>query len=139
MRRLIVGLICLGLFVAAQPAQAQGDGKLMVTATYTGQGGMKPGDVIRIFLFETPDIGAGSMPITTETIDKNGGMAHFTDLPAATVYLAMVFDEKGAIGAAPPPSGTPVALHGPAGTAQAIPIGNDAKVTVTFDDSNRQP
>lgn len=123
------------------PAAAAADtGNLAITVTYTGKGEVKPGNEIAIFLFDTPTINAESMPIGMQTVEKNNAVATFTNLPA-TVYIAVVYDEKGIYDQqGPPPTGTPTAIHADkAGAAIGVSTGRDAKVTVTFDDTTRMP
>jgi hypothetical protein len=115
-------------------------GELAVTITYKGAGDVKPGNEVSIFLFDTPTINAESNPIGMQTVEKNSGVATFTNLPP-TVYIAVVYDEKGVYDQqGPPPSGTPTKIHsGTDGVAIGVPTGKDKKVTVTFDDTVRMP
>jgi len=81
------------------------------------------------------------VPIATDQATSNGTTLSFSGLPK-TVYLAAAYNEKGTFDGTqgPPPSGTPVTIYGGMGTATAVPTGgDDAKVTVTFDDSVRMP
>jgi hypothetical protein len=124
---------------AAAPAPAN-TGELAVTITYKGAGEVKPGNEVAIFLFDTPTINAESEPIGMQTVEKNNGVAAFTNLPA-TVYIAVVYDEKGVYDQqGPPPPGTPTKIHSDkAGVAIGVPTGKGKKVTVTFDDTVRMP
>lgn len=136
----IAGLAPAGVMAAGQTAPAAAAGDLAVTVTYKGKGEVKAGNEIAIFLFDTPVINAESNPIGMQTLEKNGGVVNFQSLPA-TVYIAVVYDEKGVYDQqGPPPSGTPTAIHqDTAGAAIPVPTGKDAKVTVTFDDTTRMP
>jgi len=123
------------------PAPAPANtGDLAVTVTYKGKGEVKPGNEIAIFLFDTPTINSESMPIGMQIVEKNSGVATFSGLPA-TVYIAVVYDEKGVYDQqGPPPSGTPTTIYSDkAGAAVGVSTGKDAKVTVTFDDTIRMP
>ena len=79
------------------------------------------------------------MPIAVGTVDENSGAFRFTGLPPV-VYIAVVYDDTGNYEReGPPPAGTPIFLHGMAGAGapEGVKPGKDAKVKVTFDDSNR--
>jgi hypothetical protein len=122
---------------AAQAADASGS--LAVTVTYKGKGEVSTKHEIGIFLFSDPNINESSMPVGAGLVEMNGGTATFMGLPPV-VYIVVVYDDAGTYerDAAPPP-GTPVAIHGiaTAGAPEAVKTGKDAKVSVTFDDSNR--
>ena len=79
------------------------------------------------------------MPVAVGTIETNGGTFTFSGLPPV-VYIAVVYDDTGNYEReGPPPAGTPLSLHGMAagGLPEGVKPGKGAKVTVTFDDSNR--
>jgi hypothetical protein len=138
----LAGFLGLGGTAAGQtpPPAPANTGDLAVTVTYKGKGEVKPGNEIAIFLFDTPTINAESEPIGMQVLEKNSTVARFAGLPA-TVYVAVVYDEKGVYDQqGPPPTGTPTAIHSDKGGA-AIPVstGKGAKVTVTFDDTVRMP
>jgi hypothetical protein len=109
-----------------------------VTVTSSGKGEVSVKNEISIFLFTDPNITEASTPVAVGTVEENGGHFLFKDLPPV-VYIAVVYDDAGTYNrdSAPPP-GTPVMLYGMAsGAPEAVKTGKDAKVTVTFDDSNR--
>jgi len=93
-----------------------------------------------VWLFDTPDIGPGSMPIAELSIDSNGGAATFDGIDAKHVYIAVAFDESGTMnGNAPPPSGSPIGvLLSKDGAPRSVAPDEDS-VSVTFDDSQRMP
>jgi hypothetical protein len=134
--------------VVATRAQAPATtdaGKLKVTVEYKGQSGTVDKDhKIWIWLFDTPTITVDSSPIATGWLTENKATYKFASLPK-TVYLAAAFDDKGSYDgtSGPPPSGTPVIVHGGAGpgtSATALATGgDDAAVTVTLDDTVRMP
>ena len=131
----------VGTAAAQTPPPAPANaGDLAVTVTYKGAGEVKASNEISIFLFDTPTINAESQPIGMQTIEKNGGVANFTNLPA-TVYIAVVFDEKGVYDQqGPPPTGTPLAIHSEKnGPSLPVSTGKGAKVSITFDDTIRMP
>jgi hypothetical protein len=124
---------------AGAPAPAGEELTLDVTVTYSGKGEVSAKNEISIFLFSDPNITEGSTPVAVGTIEQNGGHFLFKGLPPV-VYIAVVYDDTGNYNReGPPPPGTPVSLHGmaAAGAPEGVKPGKDAKVTVTFDDSNR--
>jgi uncharacterized protein (DUF2141 family) len=147
-----IGQACLAAAVllgGATAAQAQAPaatdaGKLKVTVEYKGQGAVDKDHKIWVWIFDTPNITGDSTPLAAASLNENKATYKFTALPK-TVYLAAAFDDKGGYdgNSAPPPSGTPVIVHGAAGpgtTAAAVSTGGDeATVTVTFDDTIRMP
>ena len=127
--------------VARLGAVAPETGQLKVTVDYKGPGTVDKSHQIFVWVFDSPDIQASSVPIASDVITTNGGSASFTGLPK-TVYLAAAFNEKGDYDGTqgPPPSGTPVTIYGGMGTAKAVDTGGaEATVTITFDDSTRMP
>ena len=133
---LIVGVILTAATVT--PAAEQSGVK--VTVTYTGKGTIDGDHRIWIWLFDTPDIGPGAIPISEQALDKNSATATFPNIAAGKVWIAIAYDEKGGfVGMAPPPSGSPVTLYREKGVPGAVTPGPDASVTVTFDDSMRMP
>jgi hypothetical protein len=124
---------------AAAPSAPTGEElTLDVIVTYAGKGEVSTKNEISIFLFTDPNITEGSMPVAVGTVEENGGHFLFKGLPPV-VYIAVVYDDTGNYSReGPPPPGTPVSLHGmAAGAPEGVKCGKDAKVTVTFDDSNR--
>ena len=120
---------------------AQESGKLKVTVQYNGTGTVDSAHEITVWLFDTPNITPDTPPVATDVLTANGGSLNFSGLPKQ-VYLAAAFDEKGDYDgtSGPPPTGTPITIHGQAGAPAAIATGGaEAAVTVTFDDSVRMP
>jgi hypothetical protein len=115
-------------------------GSLKVTVEYKGAGTVDKEHKIWVWLFDTPTIDESSMPIATGSLSENNGNAGFDGLPEA-VYIAVCFDEKGGYDgtSGPPQSGSPVMIHGEAGTAKPVRTGSEAAAMVTFDDSVRMP
>jgi hypothetical protein len=141
--------VCLAAAVivgAASMAQGQEatDGKLKVTIEYKGAGTVDADHRVWIWVFDTPNISADAMPIATGVIKENKASYKFVGLPKQ-VYLAAAFDTAGGYDGTtgPPPSGTPITIHGSTSPGQpgaAIPTGgDDAAVTVAFDDSVKMP
>jgi hypothetical protein len=144
----LAGAVVLVLAAAAvraqQPAPPEPyNGKLQVIVDYTGKGTVDATHQVWIWVFDNPNIGPDSTPLSTAAVKENKGPYKFSMLPK-TVYLAVAYDEKGGYDgtAAAPPTGTPIRIFGGAGlgtTASPVTTGEDATATVTFDDSVRMP
>jgi hypothetical protein len=81
------------------------------------------------------------MPIGQVAIETNGADAVFDNVAGDKVYVAVAFDEQGAMmGDGPPPSGTPLGiLLGSDGAPIGVTPGGKSPVRLTFDDSQRMP
>jgi hypothetical protein len=116
-------------------------GAVKVTVTYKGKGNVDASHKLWVWLFDTPNIGPGAMPLDQISLDSNGTQAVFENVAGDKVYIVAAFDESGAMmGDGPPPAGTPIGiLMGSDGAPSGIaPGGKDATV-LTFDDSFRMP
>jgi hypothetical protein len=122
----------------AKPADAAN--AVSVTVKYDGKGMVDASHKIWVWLFDTPDIGPGAIPIAEESMAKNGGTVNFPGV-AATVYIAVAYDEQGGFaGQAPPPPGSPIALYGMKdATDKPLPVipGPKGAVKMVFDDTQR--
>ena len=116
-------------------------GTVKVTVTYKGKGKVDTSHKLWVWLFDSPNIGAGSMPIGQVSLDANGADAVFDNIAGDKVYVAVAFDEQGAMmGDAPPPSGTPIGvLMGSDGAPRGVTPGGKDAVALTFDDTQRMP
>jgi len=116
-------------------------GTVKVTVTYKGKGTVDSSHKLWVYLFDSPNIGAGSMPIGQLALEKNGTDAVFDSVAGDKVYVAVAFDESGAMmGDGPPPTGSPIGiLMGPDGAPNGIPTDGKAPVALNFDDSIRMP
>ena len=115
-------------------------GAVKVSVTYKGKGAVDANHRIWVWLFDTPDIGPGSMPIAESSIDSNGGVATFDGIDAKRVYIAVAFDESGTMnGNAPPPSGSPMGILLRKDGAPRSVAPDEDTVSVMFDDSQRMP
>ena len=138
-------LVCAAFFhapaVAASAAAIEAAENVKVTVKYTGKGDVDSTHKLWIWLFDTPDIGPGAIPIAEQSLEKNGAIAGFADVAAKTVWIAVAYDQTGGFaGSAPPPSGSPVTLYGlESGAPAGVTPGEKGEVTVTFDDSQRMP
>lgn len=134
-------IVALALVAMASPAiVAQDGGKLKVTVEYKGTGSVDATHEVFVWVFDTPNIGADSVPIANDVATANGASLNFSGLPKE-VYLAAAYDEKGDYDgmSGPPPSGTPITIYGDMGVAKAVVTGADAAITVSFDATVRMP
>jgi hypothetical protein len=116
-------------------------GTVKVTVTYKGKGSVDSSHQLWVWLFDTPNIGPGAMPIAQLSLTKNGTDAVFEGVAGDKVYVAVAFDETGVmVGEGPPPTGSPVGvLMGADGTPRSVTPGDKAGTTLTFDDTIRMP
>ena len=116
-------------------------GTVKVTVTYKGKGTVDSSHKLWVWLFDTPNIGPGSMPIDQVSLEKNGTDAVFEGVAGDKVYVAVAFDEKGAMmGDGPPPTGSPIGiLMGPDGMPNCVTPGGKAPAALNFDDTIRMP
>ena len=130
--------LLIGSPVQAAAAEA---GSVTLTVKYTGKGDVDKSHQIWTWLFDTPNIGPGAMPIGEMSLDKNGGDVAFTNVTADKVWIAVAYDINGGFsGMAPPPSGSPVAIHSDSSGAPAeVTPGDKTRVSVTFNDTDRMP
>lgn len=123
------------------PKQAMTASSVSVTVKYTGKGMVDANHKLWVWLFTTPDIGPGAIPIAELSIEKNGGVATFPNVSAKEVFIAIAYDEQGGfVGNAPPPPGSPITLYGtksPQDKPAPVVPGPKAKVSVTFADAQR--
>jgi len=127
--------------VAAPLVTTAAAGTVKVTVHYKGKGKVDASHKIWVWLFDTPNIGPGAMPIDQVALDANDRDAVFEGVAADKVWVAVAFDESGAMmGDAPPPAGTPIGiLAGKDGAPAAVASGSKDAVVLTFDDSQRMP
>src|SRR5258708_15852621 len=100
-----VALCAAGRLGAASPDT----GQLKVTVEYKGPGTVDKTHQIFVWVFDTPDINANSVPLASDVITTSGGPASFSGLPQ-TVYLAAAFNQTVTYDdtPGPPPTGPPV-------------------------------
>ena len=122
-------------------AVAASAGTVKVTINYKGKGTVDSTHRVFVWLFPSPDIGPGSMPIAELTVDKNGDVATFDGIAEDRVWIAVAYDERGVMsGSAPPPPGTPIGLYvGSDGAPRSVVPGDPTAAVLTFDDSFRMP
>jgi hypothetical protein len=129
-----------GTLNAAPMAVHMTAGTVKVTVTYNGKGKVDSSHKLWVWLFDTPNIGAGSMPIDQIALEQNGSDAIFENVAGDKVFVAVAFDEQGTMfGEGPPPTGSPIGvLMG----ADGMPIGvapGSKPVALAFDDTIRMP
>lgn len=125
---------------ARQQDKAAADANTVkVTVTYKGKGTVDPTHKIWVWLFTSPDIGPGSIPIDERSTAKNGDTLTFSHVNAPQVWVAVAYDEGGGfMGQAPPPPGSPIGMPVSAeGKPAGVTPGAKGTVSVTFDDSIR--
>jgi hypothetical protein len=149
-RALRVALLALGPIVfaatspmarAATPPAGAAAGAVSVTVRYTGQGTVDDGHRLWIWLFDSPDIGPGSIPIHEASVAANGATTTIEVVGPDRVWIAVAYDQRGgSAGNAPPASGSPVGIHADAdGRPTQVDTRGAATAVVTFDDSVRMP
>lgn len=116
-------------------------GTVKVTIHYTGKGKVDASHQLWVWLFDTPNIGPGAMPIAQVSLGNNDLDAVFDAVAPEKVWVAVAFDESGGMtGDAPPPTGTPIGiLLGKDFAPMAVVSGSKAAALLTFDDSQRMP
>jgi hypothetical protein len=145
-----VALTALLAATAAQPGGALNAapiathvtaGTVKVTVTYKGKGTVDSSHQLWVWLFDTPNIGPGAMPIAQLSLTKNGTDAVFEGVAGDQVYVAVAFDETGVmVGEGPPPTGSPIGiLMGTDGAPRGVTPGDKSGATLTFDDTLRMP
>jgi hypothetical protein len=134
-------VVCAPFSAQAEQTKGAADTSVSVTIKYAGKGAVDAKHRLWVWLFDTPQIDAGSIPIAEMSIDKNGGTATFPNVAAKQVYVAIAYDEGGGFqGQAPPPPGSPVTFYGiKAATDPPAPVtpGPKGKVNVTLTDAQR--
>jgi hypothetical protein len=142
--RTAAAIACIALAqaaIAAQAKPADDASAVTVTVKYGGKGAVDANHRIWVWLFDTPEIGPGSIPIGELSIEKNGGTATFPNIATKQVYIAAAYDEKGGFfGQAPPPVGSPIAFYGVKAATDkpmAVVPGPKGKVTMAFTDAQR--
>ena len=135
-----VGLLAAPAF--PRIAAAQTPATLKVTVRYTGPGQIDAGHRVFVWLWDNPGFMSGdpsAMPVATETLARNGGVATFTGV-ADRVWVTVLFDQVGGyVGSGPPPSGSPATTYTEGGEPAPVTISAMPEVTITFDDSFRIP
>jgi len=137
---LATGLTGTTIRLHAAPAERAAAGQVTVTVDYKGSGTVDATHQVWVWLFDTPDIGPGSMPIAEMSVSKNGEAATF-EVGTDRVWIAVAYDEKGVMtGNSPPAPGSPIGIYGSSvGAPESVTPGAKGAVVMTFDDSIRMP
>lgn len=141
----LAAVLCLSQTSAWCQDQAAAGRTLKVTIKYTGAGTVDDAHQIYLFIFDTPDIQTGPMPIGMSSTAKNESVVAIENLSASPVYVAAVFDSSGTYDgvSGPPPSGSPAAMYMVEQPGVATPIkiepGQAAEIEFVFDDSFKMP
>ena len=115
-------------------------GTVKVTVNYKGKGTVDATHRLWVWLFASPDIGPGSMPIAEVSIAANGTLATFEGIDAERVWIGAAFDESGTMtGNSPPAAGSPVGVFAGTDGAPKSVVPGESAVVLTFDDSFRMP
>src|SRR5215510_1346427 len=123
----VVATILIGLTqpagtLHASPAPAVTAGSVKVTVHYKGKGKVDASHKIWVWLFDNPNIGAGSMPIDQNSSDANDTEVVFSGVATSEVWIAVAFDESGSMaGDGPPPTGTPIGILMKEGKPVSVP------------------
>ena len=124
----------------ASPVATVSAGSVKVTLNYKGKGTVDASHKLWVWIFDSPNIGAGSMPIDQASIDKNNSEVVFDGVLPATVWIAAAFDEQGVMmGDGPPPTGSPIGIFTAEGKPSGVTPGEKGIATLTFDDTMRMP
>ena len=115
-------------------------GAVKVTVNYQGSGKVDSAHRVWVWLFDTPNIGPGAMPIAELSVETNGAAATF-DAIGNQVWIAVAYDVNGVMtGNAPPASGSPIGIYSSrTGAPEGVTPGATGAVTLAFDDSQRMP
>ena len=124
----------------AAPADRVVAGAVKVTVNYKGSGKVDNSHRVWVWLFDTPNIGPGSLPFAELSVEKNGDVAIF-EADGNQVWIAVAYDVNGVMtGNAPPASGSPIGIYSSStGAPEGVSPGAKGAVTLTFDDSQRMP
>jgi hypothetical protein len=136
---LLAGLAPAGT-LHASPAAAVAAGPVKVTLHYKGKGKVDGSHKLWVWIFDTPNIGPGAMPIDQASIDRNDSEVVFDGVAPGTVFIAAAFDEQGVmVGDGPPPTGSPIGILSVDGKPSGVTPGEKGIATLTFDDTLRMP
>ena len=126
----------------APPAPAAAaQNSVNVTVKYTGKGVVDTTHDIVVVLLPGPTVNPNSEPISMQSVTKNGGVATFSNVTTAPVYVLAIYDDKGTWNQqqGPPPAGTPMGWYMlPKTTAPAaVTPGPKGVAVLTFDGSKK--
>jgi hypothetical protein len=142
MKQLLV--ICGTLLLAnAFTAFAQEGKNLQVQVRYTGSGTVDDNHKIYVALWDSPTFpdGSGGPPIAVQGTNSKNGTVTFTDVQKVPAYVSVAYDPTGKWDAqSSPPPGSSLGMYSkapPKPDPINITAGKPAKVTITFDDTQK--
>jgi len=141
MRRLSV--MCGALLLCALMISAQQGLTLQVQLHYTGSGTVDDTHKIYVALWDSASFtdSGGGPPVDIKAAASKNGTVTFTDVQKVPAYVSAAYDPTGHWDAqSPPPSGSSLGIYTktpPKPEPINITPGKAAKVTITFDDSNK--
>jgi len=141
MRRLFV--ICGVLLLCALLAPAQQGLTLQVQLHYTGSGTVDETHKIFVALWDSAGFadGEGGPPVAVQSTSSKNGTVTFSNVQKVPAYVSAAYDPTGQWDAqSNPPSGCSLGMYSknpPKPEPIDITPGKVAKVTISFDDSNK--
>jgi hypothetical protein len=140
MRRLSV--MCGVLLLVALMISAQQGLTLQVQLHYTGSGTVDDTHKIFVALWDSAGFtDSGAPPVGVQAATSKNGTVTFSDVKKVPAYVSAAYDPTGKWDAqSPPPSGSSLGMYSKTpGKPEPIDItpGKVAKVTITFDDTNK--
>jgi len=132
--------MCGALLLSALMISAQQGLTLQVQLHYTGSGTVDEAHKIFVALWDSADTD-GAPPVDVKAATSKNGTVTFTDVKKVPAYVSAAYDPTGHWDAqSPPPSGSSLGMYSKA-PPKPDPIditpGKVAKVTISFDDSNK--
>jgi hypothetical protein len=142
MRRLSV--ICGALLLGALTILAQQGLTLQVQLHYTGSGRVDEAHKIYVALWDSAGFTSDSAPpVDVKAATSKNGTVTFTDVKKVPAFVSAAYDPTGHWDAqSPPPSGSSLGMYSktpPKPEPINITPGKAAKVTITFDDTQKVP
>ena len=141
MKRLLA--ISGALLLGALMTSAQQGLTLEVQIRYTGSGTVDETHKIYVALWDSPGFvdGSSGPPIAVKSTSSKTGSVTFSDVQKTPAYMSAAYDPTGQWDAqSEPPKGSSLGMYSKA-PPKPEPInitpGKAAKVTITFDDSNK--
>ncbi len=141
MRRLFA--MCGALLLAALITPAQQGLTLEVQLHYTGPGTVDATHKIFVALWDSAGFanGEGGPPVAVQSATSKNGTVTFSDVQKVPAYVSAAYDPTGNWDAqSNPPSGSSLGMYSktpPKPEPIDISKGKIAKVTISFDDSNK--
>ena len=140
MKRLSV--MCGALLLGALIASAQSGLTLQVQLHYTGSGSVDATHKIFVALWDSPEFtGNGAPPIAVKPATSKNGIVTFADVQKVPAYVSAAYDPSGTWDAqSAPPTGASLGMYSkapPKPDPITITPGKTAKVTITFDDTQK--